>query len=56
MRVTVATISIPFVAGNSLCDKKDIDFTKPGNRKWLLSHIAWATKNNKAVTITPEHS
>lgn len=33
--------------------RKEIDASQPGNIKWLVSHIKWATKNNRTVTIEP---
>lgn len=29
---------------------RDIDFSKPGNRKWLVSHMRWAFSHNREVT------
>jgi hypothetical protein len=54
LRVKVGTYPIPFVAGRDDCALRDTDLSKPGNMKWLKSHIKWAARNNKSVTISPE--
>lgn len=32
---------------------KETDLSKPGNRKWLVSHIRWAAGKGRVVQITP---
>lgn len=34
-------------------EDKIVDLAKPGNCKWLVSHIRWAVKNSKTVIIVP---
>ena len=31
---------------------KITDLSKPGNRKWLTSHILWAMKHDYEITIS----
>lgn len=33
--------------------RKDSDLSKPGNVKWLMSHIKWAAKNRLEISIVP---
>lgn len=33
--------------------RKETDLALPGNRRWLMSHIRWATKFGNTVTIAP---
>lgn len=52
MLVFVETRPTDNVPYDSATDKQT-DLAKPGNCKWLLSHIKWAAKQNKQVTIRP---
>jgi hypothetical protein len=31
--------------------RKETDLSKPGNGKWLLSHLKWAIENRQTVVI-----
>lgn len=33
--------------------RKDTDLSKPGNVKWLMSHIKWAVENRHQVIVAP---
>ncbi len=33
--------------------RKETDLSKPGNVKWLSSHIKWAIENRHSVNILP---
>jgi len=33
--------------------QRETDLSKPGNVKWLMSHIKWAVKHNQTVIVTP---
>lgn len=55
MKVDVCTIPQPFVAGrDSAILTKETDIALPGNRRWLMSHIRWATKFGHQTIITPK--
>ena len=50
MKALVATSR----AGGLPCDSEKLtDLSKPGNVKWLSSHIKWAIKNDLSVSIHP---
>jgi len=34
-------------------ERKETDLSKPGNCRWLVSHLKWAVKHNQTVTIAP---
>ena len=36
-----------------IIESKETELAKPGNIKWLSSHIKWAARQQKAVTIRP---
>lgn len=52
MKVFVETRPTKNVPYDSSCDRQT-DLAKPGNRKWLMSHIRWAVANGQQVTIRP---
>lgn len=52
MKVFVETRPTDQRPYDSSCDKQ-ADLAKPGNRKWLVSHILWAARNGQQVTIRP---
>lgn len=33
--------------------RKETDLSKPGNCKWLVSHLKWAIENRNSVNIVP---
>lgn len=55
MKVQIETRPNIFVAGRDSIDLRDIDLEKPGNRKWLMSHIRWAADHDRVVSIAPKH-
>ena len=52
MKVFIETRPMENIPFDSSADRQT-DLSKPGNRKWLVSHIRWAAENSKQVTIRP---
>jgi len=56
MLVNVVTIQLPFDPKRESHPSREIDFSKVGNQKWLVSHLKWAIANKHFVQINPIQS
>lgn len=50
MQVAVQTLP---QRDNEVASQRETDLSKPGNVKWLVSHIKWAAKHSQTVVIRP---
>lgn len=50
----VIVITTPPGLGSMESTRKITDLAKPGNCKWLMSHIKWAAENRHYVSIHPK--
>jgi hypothetical protein len=53
MKATI--ITTPESANAFSAERKVTDLSKPGNRKWLMSHIKWAVEHRHSIVIQPSN-
>lgn len=53
MRATIITTPPDLAAFDA--QRKVTDLSKPGNRKWLMSHIRWAVEHRHSIVIQPSN-